>query len=335
MRDIAVNIAILDMMRGVPVIYMLYLGYDEVAHHSGPWTRDALGDLKRLDDSFARLRRVIQKEAPRPYELIILSDHGQSFGATFKQRYGLTIKDLIEQQLPQGTTVSQSIGGDTGGSSLRAVTADLSGVQRSDGVNVFDKALARQSQKLVASDVAARDRELEASKTSVTAYGSGNACQVYFDLYPRKIKLGELNAAYPGIVDALVRHEGIGLVLGYDDDGSIVCLGRGGRRNLNTSEVSGEDPVRPYARDSGPGTASLEKRVWQLRRVMEFPSAGDLWLISTVFPDGTVAALEELIGSHGGLGGEQTDAFIFHPPDMTVPDTRNSIDVFPILNGRR
>jgi hypothetical protein len=34
-------------------------------------------------------------------------------------------------------------------------------------------------------------------------------------------------------------------------------------------------------------------------------------VISTLYPDGTVAALEELIGNHGGLDGEQTDAFIF------------------------
>ena len=68
---------------------------------------------------------------------------------------------------------------------------------------------------------------------------------------------------------------------------------------------------------------------------MDFPHAGDLMVISTVYPDGTVAALEELIGNHGGLGGEQTDAFLFHPPDLVVPPTRNVIDVFHILNGRR
>jgi hypothetical protein len=68
---------------------------------------------------------------------------------------------------------------------------------------------------------------------------------------------------------------------------------------------------------------------------MDFPHAGDLMVISTVYPDGTVAALEELIGNHGGLGGEQTDAFLFHPPDLAVPPTRNSVDVFHILNDRR
>lgn len=58
-------------------------------------------------------------------------------------------------------------------------------------------------------------------------------------------------------------------------------------------------------------------------------------VISTLYEDGTVAALEELIGNHGGLGGEQTDAFLFHPGDMTVTATRNAIDVFGILNARR
>ena len=114
MRDISANIAILDIMRGAPSIYMLYLGYDEVAHHSGPWTSDAFGDLKRLDKTFARLRRVLKEKAPRAYDFIILSDHGQSFGPTFLQRYGLSIKEFIEQQLPKEVSVAQSIGGDTG-----------------------------------------------------------------------------------------------------------------------------------------------------------------------------------------------------------------------------
>jgi len=61
----------------------------------------------------------------------------------------------------------------------------------------------------------------------------------------------------------------------------------------------------------------------------------DLLVMSTVYPDGSVAAMEELIGNHGGLGGEQTDAFLFHPPDMQVPETKNSADVFGILNARR
>ncbi len=137
------------------------------------------------------------------------------------------------------------------------------------------------------------------------------------------------------MVDALIAHEGIGLVVGYADDGTAVAMGKEGSRNVHTGEVVGVDPLIAYAPDSGYGACSLETRVWQVKRVMDFPSAGDLWLISTHFEDGTVAALEELVGNHGGMGGPQTDSFIFHPPHIEVPETRASIDVFNILNGYR
>ena len=345
MRDMSANVAILDLLRGAPAIYMLYLGYDEVAHHSGPWTRDAFGDLKRLDKIFARLRRTIAAKAPRPYSLIVLSDHGQSFGGTFKQRYGVTIKEFIEQQLPHGTTVAQSIGGDTGAMGLQGVAGELANVGQHGQSRKLTRGLARSmakgGEKLAAKAAppqtppTQQTSPVPSSPAAVTAYGSGNAAQVYFDLYPRKITLNELDRAYPGMVDALVAHEGLGMVIGYADDMTAVVLGKGGRRNLHTGAVAGADPVAPYAPAEGPGAATLENRIWQLRRVMDFPSAGDLWLISTVYPDGTVAALEELVGSHGGVGGEQTDAFLFHPADLVVPATRCSTDVFHILDAHR
>jgi hypothetical protein len=265
MRDISAQIAILDMMRGAASIYMLYLGYDEVAHHSGPWTRDAFGDLKRLDKTLARLRRAARERAPRPYDFIILSDHGQSFGATFRQRYGLTIKEFIEQQLPQGTTVGQSIGGDTGAFGLQGVAGELANLQDAHATHAVNTAVARQGQKLAQKGADAGEKHVAATQAAVTAYGSGNAAQVYFDLFPRKIKLSELNAAYPGMVDALVQHEGIGMVLGYEDDMTVVVLGKRGRRNLHTGEVIGEDPVAPYAPAQGPGAASMARH-WCARR---------------------------------------------------------------------
>ena len=335
MRDISANVAILDIMRGAPSIYMLYLGYDEVAHHSGPWTSDAFGDLKRLDKTFARLHRVIRDKAPRPYSFIILSDHGQSFGATFKQRYGMDIKQFIEQQLPHGVSVTQSIGGDTGGAGLQGMAGELANMQQTGTGGAITQAVAKQGEKLAKQGAQADDKNIQNVQAAVTAYGSGNAAQVYFDLFPRKIKLSELEAVYPGMVHALVQHEGLGMVIGYEDDMTAVALGKEGKRNLHTGVVEGADPVAPYAPAQGHGAADIEKRIWQLRRVMDFPSAGDLWLISTVYPDGTVAALEELVGSHGGVGGEQTDAFLFHPADLHAPETRCSTDVFHILNNHR
>jgi hypothetical protein len=162
---------------------------------------------------------------------------------------------------------------------------------------------------------------------NITVCGSGNLAQVYFDLFPRKVTLNELNTAYPGMVEAVVAHPGVGFVVTYNDDMTPLVLGKRGQRDLHTSAVSGEDPLAAY------GEADF--RAAQVRRVADFPHNGDLLVISTLYPDGTVAAMEELIGNHGGLGGEQTDAFILHAMDMPVPETANSADVFAILNNRR
>jgi hypothetical protein len=228
------------------------------------------------------------------------------------------------------------MGGDTGMTSLTGVSGELANVQQQGG-GATGRAVAKQGQKLIEKGAKGAEPAELINAAQVTAYGSGNLAQVYFDLQPRKITLSELNTAYPGMVDALVQHEGIGLVCGYLDDGTPVALSKAGQRNLHTDEVTGDDPLLPYA-PADPdayGHATVDKRVWQVRRVMEFPHAGDLMVISSVYPDGTVAALEELIGNHGGIGGEQTDAFIFHPSDVVVPDTRNSTEVFHILNGVR
>lgn len=336
LRDLGAGFAIMDIMRGSPSIYVTWPGYDEVAHHSGPWTEDAFRDLERYDKIIDKVRRTIHEKAHGYYDLIILSDHGQSFGPTFQQRYGLSIKEFIEQQLPEGTTVTAAIGGDTGTTALNAASIEINQAQ-SAGPSRAAREVARRSSALAEQASVEERARLAASlrPADVTAYGSGNLAQVYFDLFPRKITLTELDAAYPGMVDALIGHEGIGLVCGYQDDGSPVALSKTGRRNLHTGEVTGEDPLLPYAPSEGPGASSVATRAWQVRRVMDFPSAGDLMVISTVYPDGTVAALEELIGSHGGLGGEQTDAFIFHPPDMPVTETRNAVDVYHILNSHR
>ena len=65
------------------------------------------------DPVIRQMRDYILDKAPRPYDLIILSDHGQSFGATFLQRYGCQLKEFIESTCRRDDD-GQHIGGDTG-----------------------------------------------------------------------------------------------------------------------------------------------------------------------------------------------------------------------------
>ena len=327
LRDVGAYFTTLDMVRGAPAIYTLWAGYDELAHHSGPWTRDAMISLKQYDRILAGFLKVIETKAPRPYEFILLSDHGQSFGATFKQRYGLTIIDFVKQQLPEGTGAVATGGGDDGTTPVAAMMYELDNMQNSGVGGRISSAVAGSAQRAMKSNLDQQPGSEEVKPAKVTLCYGGNNANIYFDLFPRKITLNELNAAYPGMVDAVVQHEAIGFVVAYEDDGTPVAFGKNGARNLHTGDVVGEDPLEIYG--------DVELRSWQVRRVADFSNSGDLIINSTIYPDGTVAALEEMIGSHGGLGGEQTDAFILHPGDMEIPETRNSRDVKAILDARR
>lgn len=93
-RDVVVAAVMGDMLAGRTAVYADLVAYDEVAHHSGPHSGDAEKVLARLDRSLALLENVAE-HAPRPYRIVVLSDHGQSPGETFRSRYGLGLADLV------------------------------------------------------------------------------------------------------------------------------------------------------------------------------------------------------------------------------------------------
>lgn len=333
MREVSGVLTMMQIVRGEPVIYTTWPGYDEVAHHSGPSSRAAFGTLRGFDRLIGSVRHILATKAPRPYELLLLSDHGQSFGPTFRMRYGYTLREFIERHMPAGTVTVQADSGDDGSLVASTTAAELDNIQDQKMGGRVGQATTRQIKRAVERGVAEAGRDIReappqvSEAADVTFCGSGNLAHVYFHLFGHRATLGELDGAFPGLVDALVSHEGVGIVVAMGDDGAPIVYGKGGARNLHTGELDGRDPLAQY------GDVAL--RAWQVRRLADFPSSGDLIIISTVYPDGTVAALEELIGNHGGLGGPQTDAFLLHPPDMRVPPTRNAIDLFPVLDARR
>ncbi len=330
MREVSGFLTLVQIGRGEPIIYTTWPGYDKVAHYSGPWSRHAFGTLRGFDRFLGSLKSVIANKAPRPYELLILSDHGQSSGATFKMRYGYTLLEFIERYLPTGTVVSAAYDHDDGSSSVVAMAAELSNIQEQGMGGRIGKLMTEGMQELAeeaTEELEEHEDEALRPEADVTFCGSGNLAQVYFHAFPRRATMNELNSAYPNLIPALLGHEGVGLVVVDDDEGVPLALGPRGARNLHTGVVSGDDPLALYG--------DVELRAWQVRRISDYPCAGDLMIISTVYPDNTVAALEELIGVHGGLGGEQTDSFLLHPADMVVSPTRSSTDVFGLLNARR
>jgi hypothetical protein len=138
---------------------------------------------------------------------------------------------------------------------------------------------------------------------------SGNLGLVYFPRVPGRLTFEDIEARWPGLVDALSTHPGIGFVMVRTADRGPIAVGEHGIHYLRDDSVKGDDPVAPYGGHSSDG----------LRRVDGMEHCPDILVISMLDPStDEVAAFEELIGSHGGLGGPQTKPFILHPSDWTV-----------------
>jgi len=240
----------------------------------------------------------------------LLSDHGQSQGATFRQRHGQTLRQLINMLTRGDLQVGEAAIIDAGHSFVEALIAELNAAsqqlhkQRIRRVTMAATARTLKGMEQQALQPQRRGKEQD----DIVVCVSGNLAHIYFNtIGERRATLSEIAAQHPGLVDALVKHPGIGFVVGLGDDGHALLLGKYGARDLNSGAITGQDPLLPFAgEDAG-------RRAAQLLRLAQFESAGDLILNSAIYPDGSVASFEELVGSHGGLGGEQTHAFILYP----------------------
>src|SRR6201986_745329 len=108
------------MVGGPPAVYATFSSYDEVAHHSGLERADTMEALRKLDQQFGRIDRA-RRYAPRPYKLVVLSDHGQTQGATFKQRNGYDLQTLVERSMTGGTVARVGAGDENDVAVLHAV----------------------------------------------------------------------------------------------------------------------------------------------------------------------------------------------------------------------
>jgi uncharacterized membrane protein YvlD (DUF360 family) len=281
-RDLVAFGVMTDMMRGRPAVYATFASYDEVAHHSGLERADTLAALRRLDERFGRIAGM-RAHAPRPYEVVVLSDHGQTQGATFRQRHGYGLEDLVRRHLAGGD-VAAVPGGDE-----QATMAALAA--REAGAPAPLPAQTRDAQSAVV------DRE-------VVVLGSGNLGLVSFPNLPGRATLEAIEGRHPGLVEAVRTHADVGWVLVRSAVDGAVVLGPRGRRRLRDDALDGEDPLAPF----GPRAAD------HLRRTDAFAHCADL-MVGSFYDAGREegCAFEELISFHGGLGGPQTQPFVLYP----------------------
>jgi uncharacterized membrane protein YvlD (DUF360 family) len=279
-RDVSVQGVVSDMCEGRASIYVDMLGYDEVAHHSGPERVDAIAVLRDLDRQLGRIARTTAY-TPRPYKIVVLSDHGQTQGATFEQRTGQTLAALVAELC--GAAASGDSDAEAGHTES---SAWLRHARHDEGHT----------------DATAPDVPI--------VLGSGSLGLITIPGEPRRLSREEIDARYPRLIPGLTAHPEIGFVLVRQSAGTSVVLGNGGSLDLATGDVVGEDPLAPF------GPRARE----QVAEVDGYTTVADLMVNSRYDPGlEEVAAFEDQVSSHGGLGGPQTHPFLLYPSELPAP----------------
>jgi uncharacterized membrane protein YvlD (DUF360 family) len=282
-RDLIVYGVLTDMMRGRPAVYATFSSYDEVAHHSGLERVDTLEALRKLDQQFGRIERA-RRFAPRPYHVVVLSDHGQTQGATFKQRNGYGLDDLVQRSLAQGDVSSISSGDEHDNAVSQAVNEASGRANTSEGHDLPD--------------------------THAIVLGSGNLGLIYLMEAKHRLTAEEIQQRHPDLIPTLAAHPHIGYLLLRSAAHGAIATNARGTHYLAENRVRGEDPLAVFS----PNAPA------HLLRTDGFAHAPDILIGSFYDPElEQGCAFEELISFHGGLGGPQTTPFLIHPTELTTP----------------
>lgn len=304
LRDLNVALVVEAMMQGRKSVYVDFVDYDEIAHHAGVTRPESLASLYGLDQVVNSLDVLARSGVtPRPYEIVLVSDHGQSQGATFLQRYGLTLESLVAS-LTGGRALDSAEDEQEARGRVRALVVELAG---QDSVSGRIARRAMRADAEVIADAAPREPS-PSTAPALAVIGSGNLGAVWFTDSPARLTLAQLDAAHPGLVEALAAHPGVGFVVVASDAGPV-AIGADGAHALETGDVTGVDPLTLFG----------EHARADLLRAASFANAPDIYLNSAYDPVlDEVSAFEELVGCHGGLGGWQTRPMVVHPTGWTV-----------------
>ena len=394
MREATTLTLIGDILAGnYNAIYATYMGYDEIAHHSGVEDYDSFYALRQIDRQFKRLEKAIEKSA-RTYKIIVLSDHGQSNGFTFKEKYGESLNDLVKDLLPDDITVHSILHSNDDHFrekySLKPYVEDnLEKVDRrieksidntkekidtridntkeridntkekidtridntkeridsrldfeisprekfneiknnSSTLEYFNKLKSERSFLNSDEPFAKRLNNIStdlnlniqfSKKTKVSektaqtlVLASGNLGLIYFTDWSNRMTYEQIEDAFPGLISGLAHHEGIGFVMVKSEIYDTIVFSDDDVLYLDTEEYYGNHFLDRFG----------ENTIRKLKRTDGFAHVPDILVNSAYDIDShEVYAFEELIGSHGGAGGNQQYPFILYPSEWSLEE---------------
>ena len=290
LRELVTLSAKIDVARGLPIIHVNFLGYDEQSHHRGPASETAHWALRGIDDSIAAIYKAAARSTRRHYDVWVYSDHGQEKMISYKGKYGRSVNDVVlelyRRLKAQGVFVQSTSG---------KAAAGEANFHRPHYCGGWFERLFFPSLGQIHDD-----------EEDLLVIAMGNMGNIY---YFEELTLEQRERFARELVDSAK----VPLVLAVDGNNKIFAWNKNGRYTLpeQMKEIFGEH--HPY----------LEEAAADLVKLCHHPNAGTFTICGFSssheywgFP------LEG--GDHGGPGTNETDAFAIIPSGIDILSEQRS-----------
>lgn len=329
-RELQTMAIMLDIYLGVPIIYSTFMQYDELGHHFGPTSRVSLADLRRTDARIKEIFRMIRAVSSRPYDLVILSDHGMTPASSYRVRFGESL----------GTTVRRMLEGDAQQAGItplsRLESVSPAGEYADVGAQIVDEAVEateahehlrtgrvlRRLRDWVRSRYGVRElvwpqKYWSSERHDVVVTFSSSLAHVYFANSEEPQELADIarDPRQARLYASLLHHPGIGIL--FTRVGETVHAESTTGRALLSGEtwelLEGENPLDRY------GTDPVIVR--SISSLVRQENSGDIVLFGAY--DGyDIISYDDQVGAHGSAGGDQVWPFLVTPPDVDLSRER-------------
>ena len=284
LRELLTISGAIDVTRGLPIVHINFVGYDEESHVRGPGSRLAHFALRGIDRAIKHIVRAAERSVRRDYAVWIFSDHGQEPTKPLPDLVPGGVEAVLQQCLEL---------------SLRHDMA-----WRNQSQFWFSSAFlsrSRFNQARIERARAADALTAEEQKTFTVA-AMGPVGHVYF----AEEKTDEQRQA---LAQRLVKQGMIPGVLVRFGDGRITWFHAQGETRV-PQEMA---PLLPHPE---PLRAEIGRDVVTF---METPDVGDLVLLGWS-PGGPAWSFAPERGAHGGFGPNETQGFALLPRHTPLPE---------------
>ncbi len=291
LRELVTIGAKIDITRGLPIIHLNFIGYDEHAHNRGPSSSSAHWSLKGIDRAIERIYHKALHSPHRSYDVWVYSDHGQEDTDSYVMKHNRSVQEAVAEVFKEFDPTVDLLPFDKNGLQLQRV--------RFLGISFIEKIFNQP--------INAQENSLE-KKLVVTSMGpTGN---IYL---PQKMNKEQMHLFARKLVDRAK----IPVLMLPEERNQVRVWTTEGEFTLpqDAKIILGED--HPF----------LSQVTEDLIRVCHHPNAGNFTFMG-FRPGHKPMNFPVESGSHGGPGPQETNGFALLPIDI-LPKNREHTFLTP------